>query len=158
MRKYDKFNMKKLLIILVLVVFITSCVTIDVAPVTTAEQAFKEYKTALKLNRKSEIYYYLSYKIRDEVSYKIFVENWDVIKKNLEQAFESKVLVVSDTNVESNLQAKVFSLKNEDISRKFLLVAEFDKKRFEGEERAIWRIRGFVEKDEKLLFGIFPGE
>ena len=134
------------------------CVSTEFAPVESCQSAFNNFLAAVQKNRITEVYYRLSFAVRDKISYRFFSAHFREIRERIiERVLNAQILSTRECLTARGLPARIFVLRDlTGVKRELMLVAEYDAKRFPSERRAIWRFRGFLEPDKNFLFGIFP--
>ena len=143
---------------ILLIYFLVGCITTDVNPEVNARTAFDEFLAAVEKGRISEVWFRLSFTVREKISFKQFTDDWTNVKNRITSRVKNaEIYNIKEYQTSHNLLSSVFILRDSQGGKKeFMLVAEFDSKRFPGEIKGLWRIRGFIGPEPEYLYGLFP--
>ena len=150
--------MNKIICTLILTV-IVSCGCFTTMPFNdeSAQQGRTNLMNAIDDERITEVWYRMSYKIRDAVNYKQFESNWQEINTNMKKILEGEITSKLEMTTDDKLQAVVLKIASETQIVQVLFVAELDRERFPGENEVVWRFRGLIDNTDKTLsFGFIP--
>ncbi|MCD4656407.1 MAG: hypothetical protein K8S87_02570 [Planctomycetes bacterium] len=150
--------MNKLIYPLILTVIVSAgCVTTLPFSDVSAEKGLTNLKNAIDDERIVEVWYRMSYKVRDSANYKHFTENWLEIKDNLKNMLSGEILSQNEVKTHDKLHGIVLKIASEVRITEVLFVAELDQARFPGEQEVVWRLRGLKDNENKTLsFGFIP--
>ena len=150
--------MNKLICALILTVIISGgCLTTMSFNDESAQKGRTNLMNAIDDERINEVWYRMSYKIRDTTNFKHFESNWQEIAANLKNILEGQILSNREVETDDKLPGNVLKIASEKHIVRVLFVAELDRARFPGEDEVVWRFRGeYNDKDKTLTSGFIP--
>ena len=75
--------MPKIILSIMIMGISTGCITTEVSPEVDARTAFDQFLVSVEKNRIGEVWYRLSFTVRDKITFKMFSDDWANIKSRI---------------------------------------------------------------------------